>query len=349
MRLSLRDLCATFQECAVSTNGIIEDGLSSRLGILEETLTDINLVTIAKRHSDFILTKKFSRREEGSQSGADWLWCIGQPGAWLSLLVQAKIINPATSTCYLLNYRQGKQCKLLLNFSRRHRLLPLYCLYSHIAEEFYPPSKSLPSLSEISASEWACSLVIPKFVKELVKQKHKKQSDLLKYGIPWTYPFYQAEANSDQQLARSLAEAMKKIRTEFESLNSSETHVHLLDSSSKKANKQGTSRISWANPDPLLLITPDLPSIALRLLEGKVSAVKSPIAGLSIISSVPVEAALQPYKALPGSDKASFYAGQSDDNRYAQLELPSSDKASFYPSQLDDNRYAQLELPGIAT
>lgn len=322
MRLSLRDLCETFQECTAWTNGSIEDGLSSRLGILEETLTDINLVKISKRHSDFILTKKFSRREEGSQSGADWLWCIGEPGAWFSLLVQAKIVNPVTSTCHLLNYRSGEQCKLLTNFSRRYRLLPLYCLYSYIAEEFYPSSKSLPSLSKISSSEWACSLVIPKFVKKLVKQKHKKQSDLLKYGIPWTYPFYQAEANSDQQLAYSLAEAMRQIRTEFESVNSSEASVYLLDTPSEKANKQGTSRISWDNPDPLLLITPELPNIALRLLEGKISAVKSPIAGVSIISSVPVEAALQSQKSLPGSDKAVFYPAQFNNSRYVQLELP---------------------------
>jgi hypothetical protein len=77
-------------------------------------------------------------------------------------------------------------------------------------EEFHPPSSSPPSLSKIASSEWACSLVIPKFVKELVKQKHKKQRDLLRYGIPWTYPFYQAEENSNHQLARGLAEAMKK-------------------------------------------------------------------------------------------------------------------------------------------
>lgn len=68
MKLSLSDLCATFQECTLWTNNIIKDSLSSRLGILEESITDINLVTIARKHSDFILTKKFSRREEGSQS-----------------------------------------------------------------------------------------------------------------------------------------------------------------------------------------------------------------------------------------------------------------------------------------
>jgi hypothetical protein len=323
MRLSLRDLCATFQECTLWTNNIIEDGLSSRLGILEETITDINLITIARRHSDFILTKKFSRREEGSQSGADWLWCIGEPGAWLSLVVQAKVVNPATSTCHFLNYRSGEQCKLLLNFARRYRLLPLYCLYSNITDGLYPPSKLLPSLSSINSSEWACSLVIPKFIKELAKQKQKKQIDLLRYGIPWTYPFYHAATNSDKELARSLAEAMKQIRTEFESVDSSGMYIQLLNDFSSKTKKQDAKRIRWENPDPLLLVTPDLPSVALRLLKGKMSAVKSPIAGVGIISSVPLETTLKAYKALPSSDRESFYPNKFDaDDNYVQLKLP---------------------------
>lgn len=323
MRLSLRDLCATFQECTLWTNNIIEDSLSSRLGILEETITDVNLITIARRHSEFILTKKFSRREEGSQSGADWLWCIGEPGAWLSLLVQAKVVNPATSTCHFLNYRSGEQCKLLLNFARRYRLLPLYCLYSNITDGLYPPSKLLPSLSSINSSEWACSLVIPKFVKKLAEHKHKKQMDLLKYGIPWTYPFYHAATNSDQELARSLAEAMKKIRTEFESVDSSEAYVQLLNDSLSETKKQGTTRIRWENPDPLLLVTSDLPSIALRLLKGRMSAVQSPVSGVSIISSVPLETTLETYKALPSSNRESFDPNRLNANdNYVQLKLP---------------------------
>ncbi|MBN4005815.1 hypothetical protein [Nostoc sp. LPT] len=326
MRLSLSDLCATFKECTLWTNNIIKDSLSSRLGILEESITDINLVTIARKHSDFILTKKFSRREEGSQSGADWLWCIGEPGAWLSLLVQAKVVNPITSTCRFLNYRSGEQRRLLLNFARHYRLFPLYCLYSQITDEFYPSSKLLPSLSNFDSSEWACSLVIPKFIRKLVEQKHKKQIDLLKYGIPWTYPFYMAATNSDQKLAHSLAEAMKKIRTEFESVDSSGMYVQLLDNSSSKAKKQGTTRIRWENPDPLLLVTPNLPSVALRLLKGKISAVKSPVAGLSIISTVPIDAVLQTYKALPTSDRESFHPSKiARDDSQVQLDMRVSD------------------------
>jgi hypothetical protein len=44
MSLSLQDLYETFRERSRWTNRIIETGLTSRLGIFEETITDVNLV-----------------------------------------------------------------------------------------------------------------------------------------------------------------------------------------------------------------------------------------------------------------------------------------------------------------
>jgi hypothetical protein len=87
MNLSRHVLYETFHEQAQWTSDIIQSGFSTRLGILEETITDMHLLAIARRHGDYVVTRKFSRKEEGSQSGADWLWCIGEPGAWFSLLV----------------------------------------------------------------------------------------------------------------------------------------------------------------------------------------------------------------------------------------------------------------------
>jgi hypothetical protein len=302
MRLSLHDLYITFQERAVWTNNIIEGGLSSRLGVLEETITDVNLIEISRKHSDYVLTKKFSRREEGSESGADWLWCIGEPGAWFPLLVQAKVVNPSTSICNVLNYRSGEQRRLLLNFARHHRLFPMYCMYSQVTDNLYPLSKSLPSFSNIDSSEWACALIIPKFVRQLVDQKRKKQSDLLRYSIPWTFPFYHAMENKDQKLAHSLAEAIQKVGAEFE-LSTADLAVK---SSSSKSPSKGTTRIRWENPDPNILISPNLPSVVMRLLKGKISPVKSPIAGVSIVSCVPIEVALKMQKNLPAADEEVF-------------------------------------------
>lgn len=289
MRLLLRDLYTTFQERTIWTNSIIKGGLSSRLGILEETITDVNLIEISKKHNTYILTKKFSRREEGAKSGADWLWCIGEPGAWFPFLVQAKVVNPTTSTCHALNYRGGEQRRLLLEFSRRNRLFPVYCIYSQISNNLYPLSKSLPSLSNLNSLEWSCAFVIPKFIRQLAAKKQKKQAELLRYAIPWTFPFHHAVKNEKQTLAQSLAEAMQKVVAEFELITTNATI---------KSYNKSTTRISWENPDPNILVTPNLPNIVMRLLEGKISPVKSPIAGISIVSCVPIEIALSKRKSM---------------------------------------------------
>src|SRR5690349_11164115 len=125
MNLSRHALYETFHEQAQWTSEIIQSGYSTRLGILEETITDMHLLAIARRHSDYVVTRKFSRKEEGSQSGADWLWCIGEPGAWFSLLVQAKVVQPHTATCRFLDYRSGEQRRPLLRFARLYRLFPV--------------------------------------------------------------------------------------------------------------------------------------------------------------------------------------------------------------------------------
>jgi hypothetical protein len=99
MNLSIKSLYQTFRDVALRTGQLIEAGAVSGLGIFEETLTDVNLLEIDRRNKDYIRTYKYKKREEGSKSGADWLWCIGEPGSWISLLIQAKIVNPKTHCC----------------------------------------------------------------------------------------------------------------------------------------------------------------------------------------------------------------------------------------------------------
>ena len=138
-------LCQTLRTLAQWTNQTIAKGYVSGLGILEETITDYTLNEIAVRHPEYIYTKKFSRKQEGCESGADWLWCIGSPGAWLPVLVQAKVVNPRTKQCHFLNYstRHGKQCTIFLRYARTHQLLPLYCIYSLIEDNAIPQAMEL--------------------------------------------------------------------------------------------------------------------------------------------------------------------------------------------------------------
>ena len=126
-----------------------------RLGILEETITDMHLFSIADKYANNVITRKFNRREEGSQSGADWLWIIGEPGSWLPLLIQAKVINLKTQNCQHFDYKNGEQRKRLLKYARLHGCLPLYCIYSYIPPDFIPPEQFIRA--DRSNEDWACS------------------------------------------------------------------------------------------------------------------------------------------------------------------------------------------------
>lgn len=218
VKAARNNICETLATLAQWTNQTIAKGYLSGLGILEETITDYTLNEIATLHPQNIYTKKFSRKQEGNESGADWLWCIGNPGNWLSVLVQAKIVNPKTKQCQFLNYatHHGKQSQLLLRYARTYKLLPLYCIYSLIDETTFPEAMQLDSLSHLKPADWACSFIIPKYVQQLVRQNKKSQSDLLKFGIPWMVPFCKDENETGTDLAYTISQALQKIHGEFE-------------------------------------------------------------------------------------------------------------------------------------
>src|SRR5687767_14311617 len=113
------DLQLTLRQICRRTNRLIEGAKATRLGVLEETITDINLIDIAQRHPSHVRTKKYTRIEEGQSSGADWLWFLGRPGEWFALLVQAKLISYKTRKCIGLRQRTpggGLQSELFLSY-----------------------------------------------------------------------------------------------------------------------------------------------------------------------------------------------------------------------------------------
>jgi hypothetical protein len=262
-----------------------------------------------------------------SQSGADWLWCIGEPGAWLSLLVQAKVVHPNTGICRSLDYRSGEQRRLLVNFAWHYRVFPVYCIYSHIPDDNYPDAKLLPSLAYLNAAEWACALVIPKHARQLIERDQKRQLDLLRYGIPWSHPLYCAATADGQNLAKELAQALVTTREDLERRDGRSRNTRRAkprsESSSTDEAHISTEHIQWENPNPSLLVTPDLPKIAVRLLQGKIPATQAPLAGISVISPVPVRPLLQQRGALPALvDDEPFPLATADANIKQPLNRP---------------------------
>lgn len=282
--LSTNDLCRTLQERAKWTDRSIKHGLSTRLGLMEETITDINLLEVAMQHEDYVFTKKFSRRQEGSVSGADWLWCIGEPGAWLLLLVQAKIISPKTGKCNYLNYRRGSQRSLLLKYARKIRAMPIYVVYAHIPTGYEPPPKASPHFSRMDANDWGCSWVTPRSVKKLVLAKSYKLEDVLRHGIPWASPFC-AEPTSDAPLGLAA-----QVARGFQGTRAKLTDRHLVPQLVEKtetSTERKKHRTEWDEVDPNQLIQESFPNVVTRLL-NQAQQSRPAIGGISVVSAVPL-------------------------------------------------------------
>lgn len=301
MRLDTSDVCRTFQERAIWTGNTIGDGFATRVGILEESLTNFHLLEFARRHPEHIVTRQFTRREEGSASGADWLWCIGEPGSWISLLVQAKIVNPDTGTCAQLDYRKGVQRGKLVKFARTHRILPVYCIYSHIPAGYTPECRTSSAFSSLHVDQWSCAWVPPRRVHELSDVRSRSQEDILDQSIPWMFPFCSASREDDSSLAEGIATGFGRARSALRAYSDGSASVYLADEEATSATGSSPRkpRIQWDDPDPQALVSRDLPRIAERLLAGRVPATKSPVSAVAILSAVPVRQVDQIARALP--------------------------------------------------
>ncbi len=161
MTAQIKDIFDTFQQQASIIADEVNKAGYTGLGIQEETITDSLLNRIQYEHEENFTTRKFTRKEEGNLSGADWLWCIGEPGAWITFAVQAKIANISTGRVNFLHYRHGEQYALLINFARHFGFIPKYSIYAKIDEEIELFSRRVPELSNRSAELWSFAAISP--------------------------------------------------------------------------------------------------------------------------------------------------------------------------------------------
>ncbi|MEL7608813.1 MAG: hypothetical protein AAGU74_04860 [Bacillota bacterium] len=278
----LNDFGITLRKRAHWTHSIIKRSAILGLGIMEETLTDMHLFSIADEYNENIITKKFSRREEGSKSGADWLWVVGEPGSWIPLLVQAKIINPKTGNCQHFDYKDGEQRKRLLLYARQHSYIPVYCIYSSIPADFEPPA--FLDRDGRQKEDWACSFISPKSVRFLSRQGIKNQNEILKLSIPWMDPFCRA-AFDVEPMGQAVAKAIVDIRDGFE-----ESTIKRL--TSKVQIEQPNliqKRINWENMDSIQSIKKEIPRAICNMFRvSSFDSTRTPLAGVSIISTIPI-------------------------------------------------------------
>jgi hypothetical protein len=264
MANSITDLCSTFRERAEWTNDIIRSGYATRLGILEESITDYHLLEFARRHEAYVSTRKFSRREEGSLSGADWLWCVGGPEGWLLLLVQAKIVNPMSGTCLHLNYKKGHQRQQLVRYAKALGAVPMYCVYSYLSGDFMPSSTRVANPSSIPLAQWACTFVTPREIRRLTMKRLRKQSDVLNVGLPWAIPFCRSGANAQKGLADTAAEGFVAAKHNAEAVEQGA----LVVAEKRHPTLSKRPRFSWEDADATAIVTRHFPKAVAQLFSG---------------------------------------------------------------------------------
>lgn len=128
--------CRLFEDLARRTWHRID--LGYRLGVRqgEETITDIVLLDLALARCADVLIAKTSKAHE-KDKGTDWEWWIGRPDCgWWGYAVQAKVIDVRTNIYQALAHKVGgkRQLDVLTAYASRHRLIPIYCLFTYTSD-----------------------------------------------------------------------------------------------------------------------------------------------------------------------------------------------------------------------
>src|SRR5882757_3441201 len=88
--LHKNDLCRDLMDISRRTWQLLKNAHDYKIGITEETITDINLLELQIRQDNRMFTHKLTKQEE-TKVGADWIWAfVGRSNQTLILYVQAK-------------------------------------------------------------------------------------------------------------------------------------------------------------------------------------------------------------------------------------------------------------------
>lgn len=283
MTSQIKDICDTFQRLTLNIANKVNEAGYTGLGIHEETITDLMLNQVQYEHAEHFITKKFTNKEEGSIYGADWLWCIGEPGSWITFAVQAKIANINTGRVNFLHYNNGKQYSLLINFAKQFHLIPKYSIYARVGEDIELFSRKVPELSAIPAEFWSYAVISPKYIKHLTKLNDKHISKVLQLALPWFYVFSERK-NENLSIAEVIAKNFESVFWPFEN---EYRRWH------KQNLKYKYKYMNWENPQPLKMISKSMPLLVLYFMTQKRIPPRIRISNVSIFSTKPMIQSLQ--------------------------------------------------------
>ena len=189
------NLCKTFQSRAISTWNLLRKARVNTFQPGEETITDLNLLEIKRKHPHEVILYKFTKPQE-SVTGADWEWWLtGPKKLWLGLRIQAKVLRLETGEFPYMYYRAKSSSKdqtdrlIESSVTGSPPRIPLYCLYANwdVQAITYLRRHWRCGTFRPSARNFGCSLVSAFLIKHLkgVVKSQPKLHPMLFYMFPW--------------------------------------------------------------------------------------------------------------------------------------------------------------------
>jgi hypothetical protein len=179
-------LCHTFRKLARETHDLLKAARGVGHQLLEETITDVNILELKRLHPREIYCQTFTKPQEGI-IGADWEWWLTDStrSRWLGLRVQAKVLELKSDTFAQLHYRPKRgrayQSTRLKAAAEKDGLIPLYCLYAH------PPASATGWAKYGSGEEYGCALLQVKEVERLRRRgKLTDFASVMCKTLPWS-------------------------------------------------------------------------------------------------------------------------------------------------------------------
>lgn len=129
-------LCGPFKHLAARVWRDLGDAHRYAHALSEDAITDYLLLDLKRRAPGQVIVNKFTRRAEGTTTGADWEWWFVQGHRGVGLRVQAKRLNVSTVKYDTLDHTirrtRQKQINLLLRDAESCSppLYPIYCFYN---------------------------------------------------------------------------------------------------------------------------------------------------------------------------------------------------------------------------
>lgn len=183
----MNQLCATFQLLAKKVWHDRDDGVRCGLDPSEETITEVLLLELARRHPSDVVVRKFTRHEEGKQYGADWeWWFVGGGLAW-GTRVQAKKLDGRLRNYRGIDYPYGRKRRQITRFlsaSQSDRLYPLYCFYNLPDQRLLGAGAGCP-LAGSDASLLGCTIADGRRISRQRQKRLWEVTDIAPLLMPW--------------------------------------------------------------------------------------------------------------------------------------------------------------------